>query len=146
MRKPGLRALLMDGGDFQITSAGNYVGDWITNLEGMETALITVEAAFAGTGNAGIKVFIQTDTQGENSAVDVACVKFTDTSETKIFKLSRYDGIDNPGDNAPITSGKYLQLAEDTVLPGIIGRRMRAVVQAIGAYTATTISVRAILA
>lgn len=132
MNAPGQYALTINGanggGDFQLTTAGTFTGDWITGLDGMTSLSAQVHFAY-GTGGGTGKAFLQTSLDGGNTAIDVACITFATSSKVDVFTLAAGSAaIVTPSDGA---------LGDDTLLDGVLGDRVRLKVITSGTAYAT---------
>lgn len=133
MIEPGIKSL----GDFTITTAGTQVGDWVEDLDGMLAATLSARLAY-GSGGSTVKLYIQTSLDQGTTAVDIACIAFATASEADVANVS---GLTPKTTLATPTDGA---LADDTVLDGVLGDRLRAKVVSTGTYAGSTVlSVRA---
>lgn len=130
---PGIKSL----GDFTITAADTVVGDWVTDLDGMLAANLQARLAY-GSGGTQIKLYIQTSLDQGTTAIDIACIVFGTASEVEIANVSGLTPkttLAAPGDGS---------LADDSVLDGVLGDRLRAKIVSTGTYAGSTVlSVRA---
>lgn len=132
MNAPGKYALTFNGsgggGDFQLTTAGTFTGDWIVGLDGVTSLSAQLQFAYGSGGGTG-KAFLQTSLDGGNTAIDVACITFATSSKVDVFTLAAGSAaIVTPGDGA---------LADDTLRDGILGDRVRLKVVTSGSAYAT---------
>ncbi len=90
-------------------------------------------------GGTDVKVFIQTSLDGGVTFIDLMNVRFTTATATKVSAAHR----DTP--LAAAITPSDAGLANDVVVNGLIGDRIRAVVVSTGTYTgATTLIVEAV--
>lgn len=117
--------------DLTITAAGTVVCDAITGLKGMLALLVSLRFAY-GSGGSAVRAYVQTSADGGNTWFDVANVLFGTASETRILNLSAVPSrlATIPGDGA---------LADDTLVDGLIGDRVRLKVVSTGTYAADTV-------
>jgi len=139
MNAPGKYALIYAGsGDFSITSADNYVGDWLTGLEGM--LALTAQLTFGyGSGGADVRAYLQTSLDGGTTAIDIACVKFSLAGETVALNLSAT--TPRTTQLTPTDAG----VADDTAVDGILGDRIRLKVVSTGTYANTVLAARVVV-
>lgn len=126
MDNPGI----VNFGDFTILSAGTQTGEWVENLDGVLSLSIQSRLAY-GSGGTEVRVYIQTSFDQETTAVDIACVLFAITSETKIINLS---GL-TTAQITPVDGG----LSDDTAVDGVLGDRFRCKIISTGTYSNSTI-------
>jgi hypothetical protein len=127
--KSGLQSL----GDFAITGAAAYVGDWVTGFENMMA--MTVQMRFIyGSGGSSVKAYLQTTLDDdEDVPIDIACVVFQAASEVALLNFS---GLTpkltqvNPGDGS---------ISDDTAIDGILGDRFRIKAVSSGTYAGSTV-------
>jgi hypothetical protein len=135
MQTPGVFEL----GDIAITTAGTQTGTAVTDLDGMLAASLAVRFAY-GAGGTSAKVYIATSFDQGTTWCDVACMAFTTASATKIVNLS---GLTPKTTAVTPTDGS---LADDTVVDGLLGDRLRAKIVVVGTYSANTlVSMRAVV-
>ena len=96
--------------DWQITSAGTFVGDWLGDLAGMAALAAQVRFIF-GTGGATVKVCLQSSMDQGSTAYDVAVVNFATTPRTAI-----------------------VEEAAEGIIAGVLGDRLRLKVIGTGVY------------
>lgn len=117
-----------------VLAAGTYVGEEHYVPRGAQA--LAVESKFDyGSSGTTCKVYVQTTLDGGLTWIDIMCHAFT-TSDLNKVSAVRLDvalaaGV-TPGDGA---------LADNTILDGLIGDRVRAKVVIVGAYAATTLVV-----
>ncbi|MER9306784.1 hypothetical protein [Mesorhizobium sp. M0496] len=128
MDNPGIYSL----GDFAITAAGTQVGEWITDLDGMHSALLQLRLAY-GSGGTTIRAYLQTSLDGGTTAVDMACVLFGTASETAILNFS---ALTPKLTQVAPTDGT---LADDTAIDAIIGTMLRLKLVSTGVYAGQTL-------
>jgi hypothetical protein len=129
MAKAGLQSL----GDFPITTAASYEGDWVTGFECLLG--LTAEFRFVyGSAGTSAKVYLQTCLDDdEDVPIDIACVVFGTASEVALLNFSaltpQLTQI-NPGDGT---------LSDDTAIDGILGDRFRIKIVTSGTYAGSTV-------
>lgn len=124
-----------DTGDFSITSAATYVGDWVDGFDGV-TAL-TAQLRFAyGSGGTSAVIYLQTSLDGGTTAVDIAAMAVTTASETVVLNFS---GLTPKTTQITPTDGA---LTSDTAVDGVLGDRFRVKVVSVGTYANTVVSAR----
>lgn len=133
MLNPGLYALA----DRAITTALNEAQTPIVDLDG--ATAVTVQARLAyGSGGTTAKVYVQTSLDQGVTWMDVACLAFAAAGATKVVNLSALTPRTVP---ALPTDGA---LADDTVVDGVLGDRLRTRIITTGTYAGSTlVSVRA---
>jgi hypothetical protein len=129
MARTGLQSL----GDFSITTAASYVGDWVTGFE----CILGLTAQFRfvyGSGGTSAKAYLQTTLDDdEDVPIDIACVVFGTASEVAVINLSGLTPKTtqvNPSDGA---------LADDTAIDGVLGDRFRVKIVTSGTYAGSTV-------
>ena len=133
MDDPGI----YDLGDFSIAGAGTQVGTVVTGLAGMLAASLQGRFVY-GSGGTACKLYWQTSFDQGTTWLDVACMTFGTANETDLVNVS---GLTPKTSVVTPTDGA---LADDTVVDGLLGDRLRAKVVSTGTYaTSTTVSVRA---
>lgn len=118
--------------DFVISSDGEQIGVPVTDLEGIEA--LSLYAQFSvGTASTGamVQLYIQSSFAGA-PYYDIACIAFEDDSAVKVVNLNS-DPLTTP---ATVTDG---ELADNTVVNGAIGDRLRAKVITTGDFTGPTL-------
>lgn len=128
MNSPGLYSL----GDFTITTAGTQTGEWVTDLEGMLAAAVSLRLSW-GSGGTTVRAFVQTSLDGGTTATDIACVLFGTASEHAILNFS---ALTPKTTQVSSTDGA---LADDTAVDGVLGDRLRLKVVSTGTYAGSTI-------
>ena len=108
--------------DWQITSAGTFVGDWLDDLTGMAALAAQVRFMF-GTGGATVKACLQSSLDQGTTAYDVAVVNFATAPRTAIFEVSGLTTtLIAPGE------GGFNALGEaepEGIIAGVLGDRLR---------------------
>lgn len=127
MISPGVKSL----GDFTITGAGTQVGEWVEDLEGMLSMGAHLRLAF-GSGGTNIKAYLQTSFDDGLTVADIACVVFGVASEAELLNFSAL----TPKGQVTPTDGT---LADDTVVDGILGDRVRLKIISAGTYAGGTV-------
>lgn len=128
MISPGLKSL----GDFVITAAGTQTGDWVDDLDGMLSALVSLRLAY-GAGGTTVRAYLQTTPDDGTTVADMACVLFGTASEHALLNFSaltpKLTQV-TPGDAA---------LADDTAVDGLLGTKMRMKIVSTGTYSGSTV-------
>jgi hypothetical protein len=125
--------------DWQITSAGTFVGDWLDDLAGMAAVAAQVRFMF-GTGGATVKVCFQSSMDQGATAYDVAVVNFATVSRAAIFEVAAVTtALIAPGDGGLNALG---QIEPEGIMAGVLGDRLRLKVIVTGTYQNTTLSAR----
>jgi hypothetical protein len=124
MDSPGSYFLLINGTDFVITAPTTYVGDWLTDLDGMVAASVLLDFRSATgpqllDGDPYLRAYLQTSLDDGNSVIDLACVVFQNGNQQQVFNIAA-DGT-SP---APMTATDGT-LADNTILGGLLGNRLR---------------------
>lgn len=131
MLNPGIYSLA----DRAVTTALNEAQTPVVNLDGMTA--VTVQARLAmGTGGTTCKVYVQTSLDQGVTWIDIACAAFATSGAVKLFNTSAL----TPRTSPVITTDGAL--ADDTVLDGILGDRLRAKIVTVGTYANAIASVR----
>lgn len=133
MQAPGSYALLLDSSDFNLTTAGTYVGDWLDGLEDMDSMSAQIDFR-AGTGGTSARVYLQTSLDGGATPLDIACLLFT-TADRRALNFS----TQNPVTAFTCTDGT---LADNTQRDGTLGNMMRLKVVTVGVWTNTVLAGR----
>ena len=120
-----------DDEDFAIDTAGSQIGNAVTDLQGIEALAIFghLSAAAAASGS-DVTVFIQTSF-ASGAWYDVACIVFGSAT------IARAANVSSAG-AAPATLTDQA-MADNTVLNGPIGDRLRAVVVVEGDFDSPSI-------
>ena len=119
-------------GDFTITQAATYVGDWVTGFEGALGLNVQMRFAY-GSGGTLARAYLQTSFDEETTPVDVASIVFGVQSEVMVLNFSALTPKTTqvtPGDG---------DLADDTAIDGVIGDRFRVKVISTGIYAGSTV-------
>jgi hypothetical protein len=121
-------------GDFQITTAGPQIGAIQADLAGM--LAISLQARFSpgATVGASVKAYVQTSLDQGQTWFDVACFAFTITGDLRVLNLSGLQPLTTP--TVPADGA----LADNTVLDGPLGDRLRPRVISTGIYAQTLLS------
>ena len=128
MISPGIKSL----GDFAIAAAGTFVGDWVSDLDGLLAAAAQLRFT-GGSGGTSVKAYLQTSLDQGTTAVDIACVVFETTAEVAALNFSAL----TPKLTQVIpTDGA---LADDTAIDGILGDRFRLKYVVTGAYSGSPV-------
>jgi hypothetical protein len=107
----------------EVTSLGQIPG----------TQAVTVEAAFLyGSGGTTCKAYLQTSVDGGTTWVDVASFAFTTSAASKVSALNVYAAL------AAAVTPTDGTLADNTIVNGLIGDRLRVKVISTGTYAAAT--------
>lgn len=130
MENPGAISL----GDVQITAAGTQYGAVQEGLEGLLAASLQARFAPGPTVGSTVKAFIQSSLDQGQTWFDIACFAFTTTGDTRVLNLSALQPLTTP--TLPTDGG----LADNTVLDGPIGDRLRAKVISVGTFAQTLLS------
>lgn len=101
---------------------------------------LALQAAFLyGAGGTTVKAYVQTSLDGGVTWVDVACFAFALAAATRLHGVHIYTA---PGVNVTPTDGA---LADNTVLNGYLGDRLRVKYVTTGTYTgATSLAITAV--
>jgi hypothetical protein len=136
MDSPGFYALIYAGtGDFSITTAGSYVGDWLSDLDGMTSMRVQLSLQAVSPG-ASIIAYVQTSLDGGVTAVDIAAIAFTGSAVTALaFAVDAVTAF-TPGDGV---------MSAGTVQAGILGDRVRLKVVSTGTYANTVLAGRVVV-
>lgn len=115
-----------------IPAAGTTVTAARTGLSG--AAYLLMQAAFDyGSGGTLAKAYVQTSLDGGASWIDIACFAFATSDATRLMKVMAVGSVTNP---VTPTDGS---LADNTVLDGVIGDRIRGKLVVVGTYAASTL-------
>lgn len=117
-----------------LAAAGTFVGDPVNLAPGTASLGVLSKFVRAG-GGTSTKVFLQTSLDGGTTWIDVAQHAFLTTTASKVtgVKTAIARAVATPTDGT---------LADDTVLDGLIGDRVRVKYIVAGTYTgASTLSV-----
>lgn len=128
MLEPGSYTL----GDLALTTAGSYLGDPVTDLDGMLAASVQLRLAYGSAGGTG-KAYVQTTFDQGTTWVDVACMTFSTAAKSILYNFDATLAavVDSLGDGV---------LADDTALDGPLGDQLRLKVITSGtAYAGQTV-------
>ncbi len=124
---------ILNLGDLTITAAGTQVGEWVESLEGLTALTFQARLAY-GSGGTSVKVYLQTSIDQGVTPIDIACLAFTTAGAVKAINLS---GLTPKTTFVTPTDGT---LADDTVVDGIMGDRLRVKVLSVGVYAGSTVA------
>ncbi len=116
-----------------VPAAGTYTTPWLTGLGEVEDILAEVILDW-GSGGTTIKVFLQTSIDGGVTAIDIACFAFATADASKVLSVDARAAV-----TTPVTPSDGT-LADNTVVNGIIGDRVRFKYIVAGTYAASTLS------
>lgn len=124
-------------GDFAVTTAGTFVGEWLTGLDGIESVSAQIALNY-GSGGSTINVYLQTSLDGGTTAIDIANRSWTTASETKVMNFFTDLAVTafTPTDGA---------LTANTEKNGILGNRLRLKIVVTGTYANTVVSGRVVV-
>lgn len=138
MMSPGMYPLVYGGAqDFAVATAGTYVGDWLTGLDGMLSLSAQIRLSY-GSGGTAIRAFLQTSLDGGTTPIDIACKLFTTVGGVAVFNFSGL--TPKLAAVVPADGG----LADDTALDGILGDRLRLKLITTGTYVNSVLSGRVV--
>lgn len=110
----------------------------ITGLAGMKHATVIAVFVRVGGGTTA-KFWVQTSLDGGATWIDIMCFAFTTTTATKV------SGVDGAIALAAAVTPSDGTLADDTIVNGLIGDRLRVKYTTTGTYTgASTIAIGAV--
>jgi hypothetical protein len=139
MEAPGSYFLLINKTDFNITGAATYVGDWTTDLDGMVSASVQCDfRSGAASGGGEVRAFLQTSLDDGNTIVDIACMLFTG-SDRRVVNVAANATSQTPASATDVT------LADDTVLAGVLGNRLRLKLVSTGTWANTYLGGRMVV-
>ncbi len=133
MDAPGSYTLPMDSGDFNITTAATYTGDWLDGLDGMESMSAQIDFR-AGAGGTSVRAYIQTSLDGGATPLDIACLLFT-VADRRALNFSSQ----NPAVAFTCSDGA---LADNTQHDGILGTMVRLKLVTAGTWANTVLAGR----
>jgi len=144
MDNSGSFFLLINGTDFVITAPTTYVGDWLTDLDGMMSVSVLLDFRSAAgpqqlDGDSFLRAYLQTSLDDGNSVIDLACVVFQNGNQQQIFNVAA-DGT-SP---APMTATDGA-LADNTILGGVLGNRLRLKLTTQGTWVNTYLGGRVVV-
>jgi hypothetical protein len=119
-------------GDFAVTSAAAYMGAPVTDLDGMTAATVQLRLAY-GAGGTAIRAYVQTSLDQGTTWIDIWSVLFGTASETAIMGFAK-----SPPPDAQVTPTDGA-LSDDTVVPGILGDRLRVRLTTTGNFSNSTV-------
>lgn len=128
MDNPGLRSL----GDFSIAAAGTQTGDWVDDLDGMLSALVSLRLAY-GSGGTTLRAYVQSTADGGTTACDIACVLFGVASEHSLLSFSALTP------KTTQVTPTDASLPDDTAVDGLLGTKMRLKIVSTGVYAGSTV-------
>lgn len=110
----------------------------VTGLAGMKYLLL--QAAFVyGSGGTTAKAYVQTSLDGGATWIDIACFAFATASGTKVSALSMLVAL------AAAVTPTDGSIADNTILNGLLGDRLRVKYVTTGTYAGgTTLTVKAV--
>lgn len=112
----------------------------ITGLQGMKYVALEAKFVRAG-GGTTCKVWVQTSLDDGATWFDVACFAFTTATANKLHALVAVPATPF----TPATAPGSAALADDTVLNGMLGDRLRTIMTTTGTYTgASSIEIHAV--
>lgn len=126
--KTGIQSL----GDFTITTAATYPGDWVTGFDGLLAMCAQLRLAY-GSGGTSIKAYIQTSLDQGTTPIDIASVVFGTASEVVALNFS---ALTPKLTQVVPTDGA---LSDDTAVDGILGDRFRLKIVSTGTYAGSTV-------
>jgi hypothetical protein len=132
MQSPAVFMLLNeDDEDFAVTTAETQIGNAVEDLEGLESlAIYGLLSAASPSSGAGVTVYIQSSMAGA-PWYDVACITFGDETEARGANVSSAGAVPTLLTDAA--------MADNTVLNGPLGDRVRAVVVTDGTFGAMSL-------
>lgn len=128
MGNPGLYSL----GDFPIAAAGTQLGDWVSDLDGMLAALVSLRLAW-GSGGTNVRAYVQITPDDGTTVCDIACVLFGAASEHALLNFS---ALTPKLTQVTPTDGA---LADDTAVDGLLSTKMRLKIVSTGTYAGSTV-------
>jgi hypothetical protein len=138
MEAPGSYFLLIGGTDFNVTGAATLQGDWTTDLDGMISASVQIDFRSGASASGEVRAYLQTSLDDGNTVVDVACCLFT-ASERRVLNIA----ADATSQSAAAVTDA--QLADDTVLGGVLGNRLRLKIVSTGTWANTFLGGRMVV-
>ena len=125
------RSIKIQGLNLTALSAGTFSSDETSIPLG--ASVITIQSAFVrGSGGTSCDVFLQTSVDNGSTWIDIAQFAHTTTSVTKISSVRPYIAV---AANITPTDGS---LADNTILDGLIGDRLRVKTVVVGSYAGTS--------
>ena len=121
-----------------ITTAGTAIGGTVISIAGVTLAHTQAKLTW-GSGGTNATAYIQTSLDNGATWADIACFQFTTSSATRIFSVGSGPGT------AQITPTDG-SLTANTMVPGVIGDRLRVKLISTGTYAGnTTLAVDAVV-
>lgn len=122
-------------GDFPITVAGTYTGDWVEDFDGI--LAMCAQSKFAwGSGGTSLTVYIQTRLNG-STPIDIACITYGTANENTVLNFS---ALTPKISQVTPTDGA---MSSDSAVDGIIGDAFRVKYVVVGTYAGSSeLSVR----
>jgi hypothetical protein len=124
-----------DAPDWVVSTPGTYIGQWVTDLDGMTKLALQVRFMY-GSGGTSILAYVQSSLDQGNTAYDVASLIFGTTSRNTVLAISQTtSAVIVPVDAAGEAEG---------VVAAIFGDRLRLKIVVTGTFSGTTLSARAL--
>lgn len=124
-------------GDFAITTAGTYVGQAVTGLDGMRS--MSAQLSFAhGTSGTSVDAYLQTSLDGGATWIDIANAHWTTSSAVAVLNFFTDEGVDAfvPSDGA---------MSSNTNQQGVLGNQVRLKLTTVGTYANTVVAGRIVV-
>lgn len=122
------------------TAVANQASTPVGGLAGMTDVVLEAKFVRAG-GGTTCKVWVQTSLDDGATWFDVACFAFTTTTASKLNSVH----VNPATPLTPATVPASATLADDTVLNGVLGDRLRTLMTTTGTYTgASSIEIHAV--
>jgi hypothetical protein len=118
--------------DLPIAGPGTFICEVVADLDGMTALSASLRLAY-GSGGTSIKAYLQTSLDQGTTWTDIWCKAFATASEHGEVNIS---GLTPKTTEIVPTDGA---LADDTVLDGILGDRLRLKVLVTGTYASSTV-------
>lgn len=128
------RRLALWPSDKSILAAGTFVGE-SRAIPRNVNALHVQGALTYSSGGTTCKVYVQTSLDGGTTWIDVACLAFATATATKVSAVRTSIAL------AAATVPTDGTLADDTIVDGLYGDRVRVKVIVVGTYVASTLAV-----
>jgi hypothetical protein len=129
----------VDAADWQITTAGTYIGVWADDLAGLDGVAAQLRFAWGSAGTS-VRVCLQSSLDQGVTAYDVAVVDFATISRSVIFAVTTgTTAIVLPGEGGVQQGGSQ---ETEGVITSVLGDRFRLKVIVVGTYVNTTLSAR----
>jgi hypothetical protein len=124
-------------GDFAITTAGNYVGQAVTGLDGINSMSAQLSLAY-GSGGTQIDAYLQTSVDGGNTWIDIANVEWTTSSAKAVLNFFTAEAMAafTPSDGA---------ITANTNQQGVLGNQVRLKLHTQGTYANTVVAGRIVV-